>query len=216
MRGLFIKDLALLKMQKWFWFFMVFITVLIGKENPFAGVSYLTFMSAMILTNTIYSDEYANGHAFLFTLPFTRQIYVRSKYLLSILGAGIAWTVSMIVAVVVQIQITPNENSITILQIGSFILMVVFTFISIIIPIQLKYEQNKVFVILTCISGLAAVIGFAIFKWIEIFGIDVTPLLQLLNSMDLSTMILVVFMIVCVMMRISYVISCHVMKRKEF
>ncbi len=94
--------------------------------------------------------------------------------------------------------------------------MVVFTFISIIIPIQLKYEQNKVFVILTCISGLAAVIGFAIFKWIEIFGIDVTPLLQLLNSMDLSTMILVVFMIVCVMMRISYVISCHVMKQKEF
>lgn len=216
MRGLLIKDLVLLKMQKWFWLLMVFIAGLIGKEAPFAAVSYLTFMSTVVLTNTIYSDEYANGYAFLFALPFTRQMYVRSKYLLSVLGSGIAWTVSMIVAVIIQLQITPNENGVTILQIGSFILMMAFLFISIIIPIQLKYEQNKVTIMLTCISGVVAVIGFAIYKWIEIFEIDVTPLLQLFNSTNLPTIILVVFIIVCVMMRISYFISCHVIKRKEF
>lgn len=153
--------------------------------------------------------------------PFYSRYHLHVKYMCVQninfhIRCGVAWTVSMIVAVIIQLQITPNENGLTILQIGSFILMMAFIFISIIIPIQLKYEQNKVVVILTCISGLIAVIGFAIYKWIEIFEIDVTPLLQLFNSMNLLAKILVVFILACAMMRISYVISCHVMQRKKF
>ena len=41
---------------------------------------YISIVFAMFAISTISYDEYDNGNAFLFTLPFSRKEYVLSKY----------------------------------------------------------------------------------------------------------------------------------------
>lgn len=216
MKGLLMKDLLLLKNQKSFFLILCVFAFFFGKENPIAGVSYLTFISAMVVGNSMSYDEYDNGYAFLMTLPFQRQTYVQSKYLLSILCAGLTWLVSMIVAIIAQLQMTPEESWIEMLEMGSLILLVAFIFVAVLIPTRLKYGQNKASLSFVIMSGIIAVIGYLIYKCIEIFRIDITPMIQMLNSLNLLSVVAVGILIVGIVLGISYSVSCRVMNQKEF
>ena len=86
MKGLLIKDFSLLKNQKNF-FILVFVmagflTIANGAESSPATfvLPYVGFVSSFFVLSTISYDEYDNGNAFLFTLPFERKVYVVEKY----------------------------------------------------------------------------------------------------------------------------------------
>ena len=92
MKGLFYKDLVLLKNEKKF----LIIIVLFCLFYPAIGMEdfCIYFMALMVLAFVLSSfakDEFDNGNSFLFTLPFTKKEYVFEKYLLSFGGicAGI-------------------------------------------------------------------------------------------------------------------------------
>ena len=93
MKGLLIKDFKLMKNQKNFFFIMIFIAaaMLFAEFESTFVVSYFTMIASMFVLSTISYDEYDNGYAFLFSMPFSRTSYVKEKYIFSILMGGGAW-----------------------------------------------------------------------------------------------------------------------------
>ena len=94
MKGLLIKDFRLLKNQKNFFILVfvmaVFLTITGGDESSPATfvLPYVGFVCSFFVLSTISYDEYDNGNAFLFTLPFDRKIYALEKYIFGIVTGG--------------------------------------------------------------------------------------------------------------------------------
>ena len=94
MKGLLIKDLMLLKNQMRFFimFSMLCLFMLFINFNPGYVIGYMTLIFVMFTFTTISYDEFDNGFTFLFTLPVSRKMYVREKYLYGILSGITVWT----------------------------------------------------------------------------------------------------------------------------
>ena len=103
MKGLLIKDIKLMKNQKTFFAAMIFVGImfLITQETPYFVIAYITTMFSMFTITTLTYDEFENGAAFLFTLPFSRRDYVKEKYLYGmitcVLGVVIVTLASVII-----------------------------------------------------------------------------------------------------------------------
>ena len=100
MKGLLIKDFKLMKNQKNFFFIMIFIAaaMLFAEFESTFVVSYFTMIASMFVLSTISYDEYDNGYAFLFSMPFSRTSYVKEKYVFSILVGRGAWLHSVVLS----------------------------------------------------------------------------------------------------------------------
>ena len=86
MKGLFVKDIELMKQQKQFFILVVVMEVILnlaGSGSVSFATGYFTIVTAIFAITTISYDEFDNGLAFLMTLPVTRKQYVAEKYLLS-------------------------------------------------------------------------------------------------------------------------------------
>lgn len=87
MKGLLIKDLSYLKVSN-------IIVIVLGIAALFAftgsgfAMTYLAVMSASLVQTTFSYDDFQGGTRFLLTLPITREMYVRSKYLFALLMSG--------------------------------------------------------------------------------------------------------------------------------
>ena len=103
MKGLFVKDIELMKQQKQFFILVIVMGVILnlaGSGSISFATGYFTFVTAIFAITTISYDEFDNGLAFLMTLPVTRKQYVAEKYLL---GAGLtaaAWGITTITGVI--------------------------------------------------------------------------------------------------------------------
>lgn len=101
MKGLFVKDIELMKQQKQFFILVVVMGVILNLAGSGSfATGYFTFVTAIFAITTISYDEFDNGLAFLMTLPVTRKQYVAEKYLL---GAGLtaaAWGIATITGVI--------------------------------------------------------------------------------------------------------------------
>ena len=103
MKGLFVKDIELMKQQKQFFILVVVMEVILnlaGSGSVSFATGYFTIVTAIFAITTISYDEFDNGLAFLMTLPVTRKQYVVEKYLL---GAGLtaaAWGIATITGVI--------------------------------------------------------------------------------------------------------------------
>ena len=98
MKGLFVKDIELMKQQKQFFVLVVVMGVILnlaGSGSVSFAIGYFTIVTAIFAITTISYDEFDNGFAFLMTLPVTRKQYV--------LGAGLtaaAWGIEAITGVI--------------------------------------------------------------------------------------------------------------------
>ena len=103
MKGLFVKDIELMKQQKQYFILVIVMGVILnlaGSGSVSFAIGYFTFVTAIFAITTISYDEFDNGLAFLMTLPVTRKQYVAEKYLL---GAGLtaaAWGIEAITGVI--------------------------------------------------------------------------------------------------------------------
>lgn len=86
MKGLLIKDLKLIMTQKLLIFIVggVSCYLLVTGKAEF-GMSYMAFILAILVINTINYDDHDNGMSFLLTFPISRKIYVIEKYLLGMI-----------------------------------------------------------------------------------------------------------------------------------
>ena len=82
MKGLFVKDIELMKQQKQFFVLVVVMGVILnlaGSGSVSFAIGYFTIVTAIFAITTISYDEFDNGLAFLMTLPWAAAVMAMSS-----------------------------------------------------------------------------------------------------------------------------------------
>ena len=216
MRGLLVKDIALMRnqMKSFVVILAAAMIMMVANDNVALPVAYVCMVFAMFGINSISYDEFDNGYSFLFTLPFKRRQYVLSKYVFSLLsvltGAVIAF-VFMVAVLAFRGEMHTLTEQIDFMIGYSAGAMV---FLSIILPIHLKYGAEKSRIALIVIAAVVVAMAFLLEKIPVNF--DVFVLLVKIEHMN-DALISGIVTLVCVCIVVmSYLISCRVMEKKEF
>lgn len=216
MKGLFIKDLYLLKNQKYFFFITFFMCIgaLFVNFNPVFVISYSTFMISVSTLSSLSYDEFDNGYTFLFTLPVSRKNYVTEKYLFSLIIGGGTWiTVTMIMLLVktVKHQTGSEELVLTVF----LLLLLALMFLALALPLQLKFGAEKGRIAFLTVSGVICLAIFGVVKSMRYWKVDKEMVLQLITMNSMS--LIGILTIICILaVGISYLIAVKIMEKKQF
>lgn len=217
MRGLLVKDIKLMKIQKNF--FVVIIAVALGMtafmEDSTFIIGYMTFIGSLFTLSTISYDEFDNGNAFLFTLPITRKTYVIEKYTFGLIVGGMSWLFATIVAVVAGI-LKSNLPIKDTMMIAFLTLPVLLMILAVMLPFQLKFGGEKGRIAIIGAVGLLFIVGIVIVKIAEMFHIDLISLFNHLPTLSMGMFIIVAMIICIILLLISIKISFNIMNKKEF
>lgn len=217
MKGLLIKDFKLMLMQKNFFIIIIVVACLISisSQDPTFMIGFITLILSLFTVSTISYDEFDNGYPFLLTLPFSRKTYVLEKYVYGlILGTG-AWIVSvMICSLMLIVQGKPVTSD---MLIGAFVILPMFLVIeSLMIPVHLRFGGEKGRYALIACVGVLVVIGFVVMKIVEIFHIDILPLILAIDALGPVMFMVILLMIGFLIMLVSLKVSLSIMNKKEF
>lgn len=217
MKGLLIKDFKLMLMQKSFFIIIIVVACLISisSQDPIFMIGFITLILSLFTVSTISYDEFDNGYPFLLTLPFSRKTYVLEKYVYGlILGTG-GWIVSvMICSLMLIVQGKPVTSD---MLIGAFVILPMFLVIeSLMIPVHLRFGGEKGRYALIACVGVLVVIGFVVMKIVEIFHIDVLPLILAIDALGPVMFMVILLMIGFLIMLVSLKVSLSIMNKKEF
>lgn len=218
MKGLFVKDIALMKNNKRLLsiiFFTIIFLMITGVNGSFL-MGYVPFICCTLTMGTISYDEYENGLPFLLTLPISRKEYVKEKYFLGLFTGGIGFVLSAIAATVIQWIKTPQMDIFQwILLCGCFLIFLAI-FLALMIPIQIKYGSDKgkivflgTFLILIALSYLST-------KILKKFSFDFDGVKQFLAGISDWQFFIAGMVLAVAVLSISYFISVHIMEKKEF
>lgn len=215
MLGLLKKDFLLMKTQKNYLVLIIFIAVFLSysSSDDFA-LSYLTLLSCFLVISSI---SYDNGGcaAFLLTLPVSRGVYVREKYLFAALITGLGWLIGelSVVGVALTRGRMPEAQFFALAPTWYFGSIL---FVLILMPVMLKYGVERGRIVLFGIVMVALVVGYLSGMVFERIGVDpeaftarlidgrTLPLLLLCGAATIAAALL------------SYGLSMRIMKRKEF
>lgn len=216
MKGLLIKDFRLLKNQKSFLltFLLIGVGMLFTELDSFLIISYLTFLFSAFAVSSISYDELDNGFAFLFTLPVSRRGYVAEKYLFGLLFGGGAWFISTLLTTVIA-AFRQGEGLLEIFPAVFVYLVMILIYLSIVLPIQLKFGAEK---------GRLIILGTVILIYLA--GFLLTRGLRYLNDHENIYLAgalkenyvaaAVVFAAVSIMLFVlSYALSVRIMEKKQ-
>lgn len=216
MKGLLIKDLHLMKTQQRFFIIVIAIAIImaLSMSDNFFLLGYMTFVIPLFSLSTIGYDEFDNGNAFLFTLPVSRKEYVYEKYCLGILLGAMSLVLGICLSVIfLLINNTPISETLTA---SPFIFETAVVFLSVMIPIQLKFGADKGRIAMLMTFGIVGVLGYGIVQILKHFDIDITAFLQEISELNLGTAAVITAVIVIVLLLLSVQISIAIMNKKEF
>lgn len=218
MKGLFVKDLKLLKNQKSFIliFAAVIIIYLFTDITAMAAIGYATFVGTMFVMSTISYDEYDNGNAFLFTLPFSRKSYVVEKYLFALVTGGVSWLVSTVLSAICDAARDLTAVTSDYIFASLLIAAAFFIIISIILPVQLKFGGNRGTIAMLLSVCIASLVAYIAVRGLKFFDIDIHSMLNALQAVSLLAFSLVSLAISAVCFMISMQIGIKIVEKKEF
>ena len=216
MRGLLLKDFALMKNQMRSSFIIIAIAVfmMFVNDDLSFSIAYITMVFGIFGISSISYDDFDKGYTFLFTLPISRREYVLSKYVFAMLSA---LTGALISAVLLAAGLIAkgriSEFSGEIGFVAGYVLGV-FCLLAVMIPIELKFGVEKGRIALLVIAAVAVAGGLALSK----LPVNTRMLVILEKFASLSQIALFgIFIVICVIaLVISYTISCRIMEKKEF
>lgn len=218
MKGLLIKDLRLMLIQKRFFLMMVIIAIgmMFSMNNSSFIFGYLTFVCSLFSISSISYDEFDNGYAFLFTLPITRKEYILEKYVFGFIVSLISWVISIIIAFSYEIIKNNMFSYIDILESAVGLLLINFIILSLLIPMKIKYGSEKGNIAQMILFGGIFIVGFAIYQIMNILNVDITGFLNIIESLHIGILFIVVLMIVCLIIFICIQSTIKIMNNKEF
>ncbi|WP_296880074.1 ABC-2 transporter permease [Thomasclavelia sp.] len=224
MKGLLIKDFKLMLKQKNYFIIIILIAIALAGAfdyNPFFIMGYLVFIAALFSISTISYDEFDNGNAFLFTLPFKRNNYVSEKYYFGIIMGLAAWLISLLVITVFQLYNGSYIGLNTLILPALMLIPVMLTILSIMIPIHLKFGNEKGRIVNIVFVGGVFIIGYLAVTITNAFHLDLSffmpPFKTIIASIGIDNFILIITMLLGILITIiSYKISCHIINNKEF
>ena len=214
MKGLFVKDLKLMMLQKNFLLLILAIVIgmMIFTDDVIFPLGFLSFIVSLFTVSTISYDDFDNGNAFLFTLPITRNHYVSEKYFLGLLLGCMAWVLATVLGIITTVL--KDTLPITdLVQSSLMILPIMIVVQAITLPFLLKFGGDKGRIAMIGAFGGLAVITLVIVKGAEaIFNIDLVSL----PTVSMGVLIAIGIIIALLMLLVSMKISLSIMNKKEF
>lgn len=129
------KDLVIHKLSWFLYFAMLIFFISFNKDLLFV----IALMSAIVMMNTFYFDELANGHKLWNSLPFTRKEIVSARY-------STLFVVTLIMAFIVLAVEGAIHGGLASSAweevIGSFVIMMISA--SVFFPIIYKFSQRNI------------------------------------------------------------------------
>lgn len=218
MKGLFMKDLGLVKGQKQFFgIILIMMAMFMTAYTNFAFIiAYITVMIGILTLTTISYDEFENGMGYLFTLPVSRKEYVAEKYLFSIVttlpGLAAVSGFSFVFSRIREIEFPVGEWVLSVVV--SFLLVTVV--LAVIIPLQLKFGADKSRVALMIVWGAGIMAVYLGIKVCEAFGINWKAAIDWVCGMEPAVSLAGITVICGFLMVISYLISVRLIEKREF
>ena len=208
MRGLLEKDIRLLMHSKQTFLCFIAIAIVLGvtQKNTFM-LGYSTFLIAALLVSTLSYDELDHGFTFLFTLPIDRKMYVREKYLLCIGGSIIAWFIALVLYFIVLTVSGSHSVFSEEMVKGLAFLPVAILFLSLLLPLQIKFGVEK---------SRLVVLGVSVFAGIMIYFLaEKSGMLSALGLIGDAAVDVIGLLVAGCLAVVSYLCSCRIMKKKE-
>lgn len=220
MKGLLIKDFQLAKTQGKM---LLIVALVIGVFMEIAGMSegfvtgYITIIMSVFAATSISYDEYENCFSFLLVLPVSRKEYVNEKYVFSGILIFSAWLVGLTVGSVFRIIRGEPVLSVEWLA-GCFsYITVAVVFLSLMLPLRLKFEGEKGRVVLPIAIAAMGILIYGGVKLANLAGIDVTgSSIKVLNQMGAAGIMAMLVIIPVAAAVISWICSRHILEKKEF
>ena len=218
MKGLLIKDLKLMKNQGWFFIMIVLISIgcAASMRSPFFAMGYATSLISVFSVSTIGYDEYDNGMLYLFTLPISRKLYVKEKYVYAILVTVVALVAAIGISAGVAFAMHLNYPIEEWLGIISSSVFIVSLIISIILPVRMKFDTEKNKMAILIAIGVVALVAVGIVKIAEMLNVDLEAFLDEVLFGSPVKMLLIVIGVGIILVVVSYLISVKIMEKREF
>ena len=226
MKGLLIKDLKIVASQKKFFFIAILFSVIFawtGEDVTFAS-TYLVLIISMLTLTTISHDDFNGGMLFILTLPTTRKIYTKEKYIFAFLNLILGALCSILVCVIIG---TIKGSSIpweAIISSTAGITLAMGFMLAVTIPLEFKFGVEKGRIAMITAVAIIFLVGAGGYKLLtDVFHVDlkstVAELISKLPSNGQLVGIIIgsfMFVLLLDMLFVSYLISNKIMKKKEF
>lgn len=218
MKGLIIKDIKFLKNQKAFVVIIFFVAALLmfTSNNASAVITYVTFVLSMVVAGTLTYDEYDNGYAFLFSLPVTRKTYVKEKYLFCLLCSLVFWVAATGIAIIYSSVKDSEKEMFTTLVVAGCSLVILTTFLSVLLPAQLKFGAEKGRIAMLVVLGIFFLLIYGGVKILKARGVDLDAVLEGFSRMSWIQLGVGAAVVCGAMYAGSYLLSIRIMEGKEF
>lgn len=219
MKGLLIKDLQLLKNQKTLFLLSIIISVffVFNKTTNMTFITcYLTILFSSASVSVISMDQQEKGMSFLMTLPVSRSSYVKGKYLLGILMAGISLA-AVLLLMSLQVLTThrfPDADLLLVSCLASAVCSLLMH--AVMIPLYLKFTAEKIRMVIILLMGMFYVILFGLSYLIKNSHIDLSGFQQQISRMHPAVISLILCAAMIMLLVISFLISLRIVKKKEF
>ena len=220
MKGLLVKDISLLLQQKKFLIVLLLMSIVLNfnSDGSFV-VGYLTFVCSFFVINSIAYDEYENGYRFLFTLPVSRNSYVRAKYVFAVLLCALAWMVGCLISITFYLAKSQAVNVQEEIGEACVILLLILIFLAVMLPIQFKFGSEKGKIVMAFTFCGCIMIGYLLQRIGEQAGESLRQVMlwaDRLLKQDQWVQLGILGIVTVIVLGISYLLSGAVMRRKEY
>lgn len=214
MKGLFVKDIELMKQQKQFFILVVVMGVILNLAGSGSfATGYFTFVTAIFAITTISYDEFDNGLAFLMTLPVTRKQYVAEKYLLGAGLTAVAWGIATITGVICK-GVAELQGCLSETIIGSLIdIPLALLMLAVSLPLVIHFGAEKGRYIAMV---MWAIIFAVVYILIKTMGLSADAVDAWLNGLNWGMVLAGVALFTVIVYMGSYWGSVRLMEKKEF
>ena len=218
MKALLLKDFQLFKQQKIFILLILAIGILLSMTNIMDTsfvLCYMTFVSSIFVVSSISYDEDKDGYLFLFTLPVTRKDYVKSKYCFGFLVSVCFWLIAVVLVLVTQFMKGASFIYINYFALCFIVLCASMILTSLLIPIQMKFGKSSGEITMVFIAGIAFVIAIACVRYASYIPASVISIVQVFERIGFLGVSVCLFVIMLLILQLSYHRSLKMMRRKE-
>lgn len=219
MKGMLVKDFRLLQSQKLFLYMMLLIAIILSftmEDGSSFMIGYFTFIGATLVSSSISYDEYANGMAALLTLPITKQEYIYEKYLLGMITAVLSWMIAMFISIASLISKQQTVDLISCFENGFSVLLLSLLFISIMIPVQIRFGVRKSYVAMIVVMVLAVAAGYLIYLAMTHCGIYIDDIMEQLFINNTIAFYFIFLLITSTGLLTSLFITLRIINNKDY
>lgn len=214
MRGLFIKDLCILKQRKSTILVFLIILFIIGAQTDISFVvSYGTLVFGFLAQSTVSYDDDGNCMSFLFTLPITVKGYAREKFLFTGSVIFMGWLASVVIGVVLGLvngRIMVGTTFVVMDAVASVMTLMIFLAVLLLyIPIQLKFGPERSRMVLIGAGAVVFIVALAAAKFNN-------SLFAPLDSLSPVALILTTILVCALVVMGAYAWSVKILKAKEY